>query len=332
MRILVTGASGFVGRAVSERLLADDHEVRASVRRVPLQPLRNAVEVVEVGDVGPTTDWSAALRGIEAIVHLANRAHVMRETVADPLQEFRRINVEGTKRLASQAADFGVKRLVFVSSIKVLGESTEGRAPLSESDSPNPTDPYGVSKWEAEQALAQICEGRDMTYTVIRPPLLYGPGVKGNIERLLGWLTKGLPLPLGAVKNQRSLMSVSNLSDLLAKSLTDPRAAGQTFVCCDNEALSTPQLIQGLASGLGKPARLLPCPITVLRLSGQLLRRMDMIERLCGSMLVDGSKVRQTLEWSPPFAAKEGLAATARHFARQRQGDLAGSATERSCS
>lgn len=319
MRVLVTGATGFVGRPTCESLLAAGHEVRAAVRQRPNPALPEQVQVVNVGNVGPETDWSRALAQVDAVVHLANRAHVMREVLPDPLAEFRRVNVQGTLRLARQAAELGVKHIVYVSSIKVNGDATEARPPFSEAEPPVPLDPYGISKWEAEQALVSVCSAEPLRYTILRPPLLYGAGVKGNVERLLRWVVVGLPLPLGAIHNQRSLMSVRNLAGLIVTCLAHPRAAQQTFVCCDEQALSTAQLVRALALGLDRPGRLLPVPATLLRATGKLLGRKEVFDRLCGSLLIDDRKVRTVLGWSPPYSAADELVETGRLYREARR-------------
>jgi UDP-glucose 4-epimerase len=312
MRVLVTGASGFIGGRLCARLRRDGVEVRAALRRPAAVP---GAECVAVGEVGPATDWRPALRGVDVVVHLAGRAHVMREEAADPLAEYRRVNVEGTRRLAQQAAEAGVRRVVFVSSIKVNGEATPPGAAFRAEDDPAPRDPYGVSKREAEEALAGVPGIQTVT---VRPPLVYGPGVRANFRRLMQAVARGVPLPLGAVRNRRSLVYVDNLADALAVCATHPEAAGQVFLVSDGPALSTAELVRGVARALGRPARLLPVPAAALRAAGRLAGVRGAVERLCGSLVVDDGPIRRRLGWTPPHAVEAALAATARAFREER--------------
>lgn len=306
MRILVTGANGFVGRALCSRLSELGWAVRASVRRNVAALGEN---VMAVGNIDSHTDWSSALADIEYVVHLAARVHVMRETAADPLAEFRRVNVAGTRELARSAAQAGVKRLLFLSTIKVNGEETRCR-PFCEADTPRPEDAYGISKWEAEQALHEIARDTGLEVVILRPPLVYGPGVKGNFLSLLAAVAKGIPLPLGAIKNHRSLVYVGNLVDAILRCLTHPTAAGETFLVSDGEPLSTPTLVHGLAAALGRPARLLPVPPRLLELAAYMLGKGDSIQRLTRSLELDTSKIRKTVGWTPAYSMAEGLAET----------------------
>ena len=309
---LVTGAAGFVGRFVCDALTARGWRVRAALRR-PGSAQGPGNESVVVGEVGPGTDWTGALAGVEAVVHLAARVHVMREDAGDPLAEFRRVNTLGTAHLAARAAVAGVRRLVLVSTVKVNGEQTGG-TPFRETDPPAPQDPYAVSKWEAEGSLWEVAGGGRLEGVVVRPPLVYGSGVGGNLRRLLRALDGGWPLPFGAVDNRRSLIGVWNLADLHATTLEHPEAAGETVLAADGEDLSTPGLLRRLARGLGRPARLLPVPVGLLRLAGRVLGRADEVERLCGSLRVDAGKARRVLDWSPPVTVDEGLRRTARWY------------------
>ena len=307
MKILVTGASGFVGGPTCRRLLAAGHGVVAAVRRND-SVLPPGVEARRVAPLGPDTDWREALTGCEAVIHLAARAHVMKDTAADRLSLFRSINCQGAERLAEQAAAAGIGRLVFVSSIKVNGEATPPERPFRADDPPAPADPYGISKAEAEVALAAIAARTGLSLAVVRPPLVHGPGAKGNLATLLKIVRLGLPLPLGAVNNRRSLVGVDNLADALTF-LVGHQAQGR-FLIRDGDDVSTPQLIRLLAAGLGRPARLLPVPPDLLRLVGTLTGRRAAVERLIGSLVVDDTPLRQ-LGWLPPVGLEPGLRAMA---------------------
>ncbi len=308
--MLVTGANGFVGSALCAALVKRGHSVRAAVRD-PAEFAITGCDVVKVPGMAPDTDWSAALRGMTAVVHLAARVHVMRDEAADPLEEFRKVNVRGTMHLARSAAASGVKRFVYVSSIKVNGERTIGAAQFCESDQPNPQDPYGVSKWEAEQELWKVAKETGLDVVVVRPPLVYGAGVKGNFIQMLNALAKGLPLPLASAHNRRSMVYVGNLVDALTLCATNPAAAGQTYLVSDGEDISTSDLLRCLGQALGRPARLFPCPPAMLNLAGSLTGKSAQIERLLGSLQVDSGKIRRELNWIPPYTLRQGLEATA---------------------
>jgi UDP-glucose 4-epimerase len=306
--ILVTGATGFVGQALVKRLLAEDESrrVAVAVRRDDRQwPARVLPRVT--GDLEPSTDWSVALGGISAVVHCAARVHVMADTAANPLAEFRRVNVQGTLNLARQAASGGVRRFVFVSSIKVNGEATQLGRPFTADDAPAPLDAYGVSKMEAEQGLRAIARQTGMELVIIRPPLVYGPGVKANFAAMMRWLKRGVPLPLGAIHNQRSLVALDNLVDLMVTCLTHPSAANQTFLVSDGEDVSTTGLLLRMGQAMGKPARLLPVPASWQKLAAALICKTDVAQRLCGSLQLDISKTRELLGWVPPVSLNEGL-------------------------
>ncbi|MBF7730530.1 SDR family oxidoreductase [Pseudomonas sp. N040] len=312
-RIFLTGASGFVGGALLRRLAADGLACTVLLRRPLDEPLRHLpVRTIE----SPTldADFAAALAGQDAVIHCAARVHVMQEQSADPLAEFRQVNVEGTLSLARQAAAAGVKRFIFLSSIKVNGEQSLPGRPFRPEDEPAPADPYGVSKLEAEQGLRALAAQTGMQVVIIRPVLVYGPGVKANFESLLRWLQQGLPLPLGAIHNQRSLVALDNLVDLLVTCIEHPAAANQTLLVSDGEDLSTSELLRRLAAALGRPARLLPVPGWILAAGAAMLGRRALGRRLCCSLQVDIGKTRQLLGWSPPVSVDEGLRRTARHW------------------
>lgn len=307
-RVLITGATGFVGRRLCERLVHDGVPVTASARQVDRLSPSTALRPVQVPGIHAETDWSDALTGCGQVVHLAARVHVMRDHVADPLACFRAVNVEGTLALAHQAAQAGVRRFVFISSIKVNGEQTERGQPFHADDPPTPEDAYGLSKWEAEQGLRALARETGMEVVIIRPPLVYGPGVKGNFATLLRWVAKGVPLPLGAVRqNRRSLVGLDNLVDLIVTCLDHPAAANQVFLASDGEDLSTTELLERIGRAMGKPTRLLPVPVWALQAGATLLGKRDVARRLLGSLQVDISKTRDLLGWEPPVSVDEGL-------------------------
>lgn len=306
MTVLVTGASGFVGPAACRALRAAGHHVIAAARRPETAP--PGFETRQVGDLGPQCDWSSALNGIDCVLHLAARAHVMNDAETDPLTVFRKVNRDGTARLAEQAAAAGVRRLVFVSTIKVNGEATALGRPFRAEDAPNPTDPYGIAKAEAERELAAIGARTGLEWVVVRPPLVHGPAAKGNLAALLRGLRRGLPLPLGAIDNRRDLIGVDNLAHLLALTTVHPDAAGGTFLARDGEAVSTPELIRRLGRSLGRPARLLPIPPAVLGTVLGLMGKRSTYERLVQSLEVDDGTTRTTLDWHPPLSLDQGLA------------------------
>ena len=273
MRILVTGANGFVGRALCGEALARGAAVRG-ITRAPCD-LPIGVDNVVVGSIDGSTDWLDVLADCEVVVHLAARVHVMQEAAANPLAEFRRVNVQGALNLARQAAAAGVRRFVFVSSIKVNGEATQLGCPFTADDAPAPLDAYGVSKMEAEQGLREIARQTGMEVVIIRPPLVYGSGVKANFAAMMRWLQRGIPLPLGAIHNQRSLVALDNLVDLLVTCIMHPAAANQTFLVSDGEDVSTTELLRRMGQALGCPARLLPVPVSWLKLVAALVGKVQ---------------------------------------------------------
>jgi len=304
--VLVTGATGFVGSAVVARLARDGVEARACVRRENVN-LPDEVHLVQAGDLTGDADWGHVLKGASVVVHAAARVHVMNDTATDPLVEFRLVNVQGTLNLARQAGVAGVRRFIFISSIKVNGEATALDSPFFADDVPAPLDPYGVSKMEAEQGLREIAAETGMEVVIIRPPLVYGPGVKANFAALMRAVQRGWPLPLGAVHNQRSLVALDNLVDFIVTSTTHPHAANQTFLVSDGQDLSTTELVRGMATAAGVPARLLPVPVWALQAGAKLLGKGDAVQRLCGNLQVDISKARSLLGWVPPVSVELGL-------------------------
>lgn len=304
MTVLVTGATGMVGRALCARLADGGVAVRAALR----QPAAKApAPVVVVGPISNQTDWRTALAGVRCVVHLAARVHVMADASADPMAEFRQVNVQGALNLARQAAAAGVQRFVFISSVKVNGELTQPGQAFTEVDPPNPQDAYAISKHEAEQGLQEIAAQTGMELVIVRPPLVYGPGVKANLAALMRAVQKGWPLPLGAIHNQRSLVALDNLVDFIATCITHPAAANQIFLVSDGQDLSSTELVRGLALAAGVRVRLLPVPVWALALAGQLLGRADTVQRLCGNLQIDISKARRVLGWIPPLSVAEGL-------------------------
>jgi UDP-glucose 4-epimerase len=321
--VLVTGASGFVGLRLCARLAAAGHRVKAAVRseNSVLAALAPGVSVVRVGNIGADTDWREALDGVDIVVHLAARAHVMRDAASNPLAEYRRVNVAGSECLARAAATAGAHRLIYLSSIKVNGEATI-EAPFRESDAPAPLDAYGRSKWEAEQVLSKIAAETGLGLTILRPPLIYGPGVKGNLARLLRWIDRGLPLPFASVVNRRSLIYVENLIDAVLAAMLHP-APGRTYLVSDAYDLSTPQLIRALARGLDQPPRLLAVPPSLLRLAGACTGQRDAVGRLVGSLQIDASRIATELGWRPGHDPEQGLILTAKAYSGRTE-EIAG--------
>ena len=313
-KILVTGATGFLGNAlVNKLMLMRVFEVCASTRSAPVHAL-TGVHYMPLKELSPDEDWIPIFLGVNVIVHTSARVHVMNDTIADPLIEFRRVNVQGTLNLARQAAAANVKQFIFISSVKVNGESTKLGLPFKPEDAPAPLDAYGISKMEAEQGLREIASRSGMEVVIIRPPLVYGPGVKANFAAMMRWLRRGVPLPLGAIHNQRSLVALDNLVDLIVTCLTHPAAANQTFLASDGEDISTSELLRRMGQAMGCPARLVPVPTGVLKAAAALMGKRDMAQRLCGSLQVDIQKTRELLGWTPPLTLDQGLKKAAEGF------------------
>lgn len=305
MNLLLTGATGFLGSRLATALQSKPVvKLTAAVRRRIEIP---AARIVEIQGLDASTDWSTALANQQVVIHAAARAHIMKDEVADPLEEYHRVNVDGTLSLARQAAAAGVKRFIFISSIKVNGEQTRLDQVFTASDTPAPEDAYGISKWEAEQGLQQLATETGMEMVIIRPPLVYGPGVKGNFASMIKLVTSGLPLPFGVIHNQRSLVAVDNLVDLIITCVDHPAAANQVFLAGDGRDLSTTELLQGVALSMGRHARLIPVPAPLLMLGAKLLGKKAVAKRLLGSLQVDISKTRDLLGWEPPISVEEGL-------------------------
>lgn len=310
-RVLVTGASGFVGRRVAELLSAKNCAVICSTRRLAVDMGVLNANRFESGDIDGSTNWRPALVGVDAIVHCAARVHVMSEKSATPADQFRKVNVDATLNLARQAAEFGVKRLIYLSSIKVNGEASGESRPFGPSDTPHPIGDYAVSKYEAEKELLQLSAKTGLEIVVIRPPLIYGPGVSANFEKLAKVVQMGIPLPLGKVNfNRRSMVFLDNLVDFILVCLAHPSAADQVFLVSDGEDVSTAELVKRMGKNYGKVPMLLPVPILILRIAANLMLKETFLQRLIGNLQVDQKKNFDLLNWSPRISLDEGLAMT----------------------
>jgi UDP-glucose 4-epimerase len=301
----VSGASGFIGQALCLECSRRGIGVRAGLRAS--SPATTLSDSVILGDLSEDADWTPAFNGVDTVVHLAARVHVMRETAADPLAEFRKVNVQGTRNLARQAAAAGVKRFVFLSSVKVNGESTLPGKTFGPDDDPAPQDAYGISKLEAERVLREVCASSGMEFVVIRPPLVYGPGVRGNFRTMAHWIQRGMPLPLGAIDNRRSLVALDNLVDLIVSCLTHPAVANQVLMAADGEDVSTTDLLRKVATAHGVPARLVPVPPSWLRGCAAMLGKRVAADLLLGSLVIDASRTRDMLGWLPVVSMDEQL-------------------------
>lgn len=313
MRFLVTGANGFVGTAMCAELVARGYAVRGAARTSIA-----CADAFVNASIDGSTRWGEALEHIDVVVHLAARVHVMNEVAVDPLPEFLQANVDGTLNLARQAVQAGVRRFVYVSSVKVLGECTPPGACFSEHSEPDPQDPYATSKFRAEQGLLELAQQTGLEVVIVRPPLVYGPGVRANFARLLNVVSRGTPLPFKGIANSRSLIFVGNLVDALIHCASHPAAAGQTYLVDDGAPISSSGLVAMMAAELGVPNRDFFLPVTLMRLGAALLRRQASVERLTQSLAVDSGKIRSHLGWVPPFETVEGMRLTARWFIDQR--------------
>lgn len=306
--VLVTGANGFIGRAVSVELIRNNYDIRCVVRK-PFQ--LEGAKILTIPSLAEQFNWSDLLNGVECVIHTAARVHIHNEKATNPLEEFRKVNVEGTLNLARQAANSGVKRFIFLSSVKVNGEVSEPNSPFKVEDSPNPQDDYGLSKYEAEQGLFLIGQKSGMEIVVIRPPLVYGPGVKANFASMMNILQRGIPLPFGAIKNKRSMVFIDNLVSLIQLCIGHPLARDHIFFVSDGNDISTTELLSACAHALNVKARLLAIPQKWLEFGARLFGKKDIALRLCGSLQVDISKTRDYLGWIPPVSMTDGLRATA---------------------
>lgn len=316
--VLVTGANGFVGRGLCERLIRDGWQVQGAVRKPDgLRELASGVQGLAVGDIETATDWSEALKGVEAVIHLAARVHIMHDAVKDQLTEYRKANTEGTLRLAQMAVRAGIKRFVYISSVKVHGEVTMDN-PFSETDILSPKDPYAISKLEAEQALGRIAQENGLEVVVLRPPLVYGPGVRANFLQLMKIVDRGIPLPLKGIENKRSMIYLGNLADAIVACLVHPNAAGKVFLVGDKETVSTAELITRIADILGKPPHLFAIPKRFLKLAAAVFKKTAVVDRLIGSLAVDSTNIRRMLGWHPPFSMDEGLRRTVQWYVNNK--------------
>lgn len=307
----VTGSTGFVGKALCERLGEE-----LSLRRLVRKPVRGDPEAFVAGDIGPSTEWSDALRGLKCVVHCAAHVHQMGGSGGAELSDYRRVNTAGTLRLAEAAAKANVQRLVYLSSVKAMAEFTPTHLALQHCDAPAPLDPYGISKWEAEQGLWEIARQTGLEVVVVRPPLVYGPGVGANFRQLMHWVGRGIPLPVAAIRNQRSLVALPNLVDLISTCITHPAAPGNTFLVSDGQDLSTPELICALAEAMERRPRIFSVPVEWLELLGNLTGRSSQVQRLTQSLQVDIGHTREVLGWEPVCSVDQGLRQAVEDFWR----------------
>ena len=319
MDILVTGSTGFIGTSLIEELIKRRFSVSAAARNASANKFDASINFINIGHLTSSLDWQHAFQGVNAIVHLAARAHVLNDKSRDPLADYRYINVDCSLNLARQAARAGVKRFIYMSSIKVNGEFTILGKPFTAQDTPMPRDFYGISKYEAELGLRMIAEEFGMEVVIIRPPLVYGPGVRANFLSMMNWLRRGIPLPLGGVtKNRRSFVFIGNLVDMIVTCINHPAAANQTFLISDDEDISTAGLLDRMALALGQSSRLITVPPALITLGAKLAGKADIAQRLCGSLQVDIKKTKDFLGWSPPVSVNEGLRQTAAHFLKMQ--------------
>ncbi len=306
MMILLTGASGFVGKGVLKTAQQRSLKIRPVYRS--MDSAKGQPNAVLVSELDGVADWSQALQCVDVVIHAAARAHIMREEVLDPLVEYRRVNVEGTLNLARQAAAAGVRRFIFISSIKVNGEASAPGRPFTADDTPSPEDAYGLSKAEAEEELKHVAQETGMALTIIRPPLIYGPDVKGNLATLISWVRRGMPLPLaGVTHNRRSLVGIDNLVDLILLCADHPKAANQIFLICDREDLSTTELLRKIGRALGRPTRLIWVPAWLISFMADLGGKQAISQRLLGTLQLDINKTCELLNWKPSVSLDEGL-------------------------
>lgn len=303
-KILITGATGFVGSHLLQMALTQNRTIVCPVRSGNSS---SDLKTPIIGSIDRNTDWHAHLSDVRTVIHCAARVHVMNDTVADPLAAFREVNLYGTLRLAEQAAAAGVNQFIYLSSVKVNGEMTEPGQAFTENDKPQASDPYGISKQEAEAALMELGQRTGMAITIIRPPLVYGKGVAANFLSLLIWVKRQIPLPLASIHNQRSFVFVKNLTDFILHCVQNPQAYNQVFLISDGEDLSTTELLREAAKALEVPSRLLPFPAGLINFAANLIGKKNIADRLCQSLRVDSSKARQRMQWTPPYSVQQGL-------------------------
>lgn len=305
-KILITGGNGFIAKALTKKLIQNNYIVNISSRKKEFNP-KNLFTTFRTGEIDGKTKWDKILNNVECVVHCAATTSNMNKTDKELLESFRKVNIEGTINLARQSVSMGVKRFIFLSSIKVNGEMTFNNSSFKYYDIPNPSDAYSDSKWIAEQELSKISSNSNLELIIIRSPLVYGPGVKGNFMRLINLIKTNMPLPLAMIRNQRSMIGIDNLIDLLSICITHQDAVGKTFLASDDEDLSTPELIKLIASSMGKKGNLFPLPIFLLKFLGLVFSRRKEINRLIGSLRVDNNFTKTTLNWSPPISTGEGI-------------------------
>lgn len=306
MKLMITGATGFVGNALLNKLLREQYELVAVTRAVSRTLKKSTVRTV-ARELTAEQHWGDILQGVDVVVHLAARVHLMKDNAVDPLSECREVNTHATLNLAKQAADAGVKRFIFMSTIKVNGETSPPNAAFKESDISAPVDPYAISKWEAEQGLQRLAQQTGMEVVVIRPPLVYGPGVKGNFASLMRWISRGWPLPFGAVENKRSILALENLIDFIETCLTHPAAGNELFLVADREALTSAELAEKIATAHGRQVRLWPAPTSVMTFLAGLSGKGSVVQRLFGSLCIDASKAEKLLGWVPKVTIEQQL-------------------------
>ncbi len=308
MKILITGATGFVGSSLTRTLSAQAEHLLIAAMRKQSESIIENVEQMIVGDLLASTDYTDVLMNIDVVVHAAARVHMLKDDAVDPLAEFRKVNVDGTLNLAQQAVNAGVQRFIFLSSIGVNGNTTSKS--FTEVDEPQPHDAYSIAKYEAECGLIELGKKTGLEIVIIRPPLVYARHAPGNFKMLIKWVNKGIPLPFGRIDNKRSFIALDNLVDFIGLCASHPKAAGEVFLISDGEDVSTTELLRKVAKALGKPARLLPVPVGLMRFVAKLLGKADVAERLFGSLQVDSSKARDLLGWKPVVGMDEQLAKT----------------------
>ncbi len=317
--VLITGVTGFVGSALAKCLYKDGYALKCVVRNFQQNSDCKSWDNIIVGDIHGSIDWSGALADVDTVIHLAARVHIMGDDSSESLADFRKVNVDATLNLAQQAASHGIKRFIYLSSIKVNGEGTKLGQVYTPDDIPSPSGAYSVSKYEAENGLLELCQETNLEIVIIRPVLVYGPGAKANFLNMMRWLNKGIPLPFGAIRNRRSLVALDNLVDLIVTCINHPAAVNQIFLVSDDEDLSTTHLLYRMGEALGEPARLVPMPAGILKASATLLGKHDIAQRLLGSLQVDISKTKEMLGWSPLVSVDKALKKTAEHFLTMQQ-------------
>jgi UDP-glucose 4-epimerase len=319
LNILVTGATGFIGQRLIQHLLAQTSFNISALVRDRNHSFPAKIKILLVPTIDGDTDYSSYLDNIDIVIHLAARVHRMGDLGSSSYLAYKATNTDGTSRLAEQAANAGVKRFIYISTIKVNGELTTIGAPFTADDTPQPSDPYAVSKHKAEQALQSLSKTTGLEYVIIRPPLVYGPGVKANFEKLIGLIHRNIPLPLGAINNQRSLVSIDNLISLITQCITHPQAANQVFLVSDDKDLSTTALLEMIAEAMNRPVRLLPIPETILTYAAKLFGKSDIAKRLIGNLQIDLSKTKSLLDWQPEITPEEGIRKATQSFIHENK-------------